>query len=126
MVRAVLTEADVPRMREVARLGAVEAARQMGISEWSFRRYAKRWGVWYAPAHPKATRHAPMAERYRQCAAAGMTRQQTADHLGVSYEAVCLASKRHGIAFVSAQKLYAARHPHVRAAALRKAWEAHA
>lgn len=65
-------------------------------------------------------------ERYLECAAAGMTRQQTADHLGVCIQSVWQMAKRHGIQFVSAQKLYAARHPEVRMAALRKAWEAHA
>lgn len=65
-------------------------------------------------------------DRYRQCAAAGMTRQQTADHLGVCIDSVYQMAKRHTIKFTSAQKLYAARHPEVRMAALQKAWEAHA
>lgn len=40
---------------------------------------------------------------YRRCAAAGLTMAETADRLGVAYDAALAASKAHGIRFKRAK-----------------------
>jgi len=69
-----------------------DAATALGISEIAAYSRARRCGV-------KLARVNHVRDDYAACAAQGMTKAETARHLGVSWRAVQGASLRHGIAF---------------------------
>lgn len=98
--KSIKRETDLRRLAEEGK-SASEAAALLGIGRGTVRLYEKRHSIQFEkPKKPEIISYAFRVEaETRNCAGAGMTREEAAAHLGVSYQTIVKRAIRYGIKF---------------------------